>query len=523
MANHQINRQTFELSLSDDAAFHTVANTVGETMQQKVVPALSDIFDDITLMGQHLIIDKLEIDLGVIKFEDLSSMLADKLLHELKERLSAFKQYSKETSFTDLIELPQDIVLWQHWSHYLKNGRSVWNAKYTTLNREQWEQKLIDIYINGSSQNEISKIVTDVLNHQVAVYRLVNVFSEKFIYWLLELNEILTIDDKRLLDVFVVLAIQINEQSTLLPQLYKFLLYTKAARNSYNYRFYEMLRVYYLHFPESEWTTNIYQLVRNFDGKKIETHFPPWIVQWFSIKNLIANSSQTNTFYQLSTKELNQDILPQPMDLPFVVAEIFKKENVKNVELFPLQQLQEIISENNQVQKDGPTGIFIGDAGLVVVAAFLPMLFEKLELVIDGEFVSSVAQQTAAKLIAYLANGDAENADWQMILPKILAGLALEDIISADIFLTEEAMKEGEEMLWAVIKYWEALGDSSIEALREAFLKRDGKLTDENNEWHLLVQGTAIDLLLDRLPWSFSMIKHSWMKQLLITEWQGVI
>jgi hypothetical protein len=80
-------------------------------------------------------------------------------------------------------------------------------------------------------------------------------------------------------------------------------------------------------------------------------------------------------------------------------------------------------------------------------------------------------------------------------------------------------MKEVDEMLLSLIEYWAVLKNTSIDGLRESFLKRNGKLSRLNDEWLLQVEQKPFDMLVQQLPWSISMIKLPWMTHLLKTEW----
>jgi hypothetical protein len=42
----------------------------------------------------------------------------------------------------------------------------------------------------------------------------------------------------------------------------------------------------------------------------------------------------------------------------------------------------------------------------------------------------------------------------------------------------------------------------------------------KEDAWHLKVEQKGIDVLLDHLPWSFSLIKHGWMKRPVHVEWR---
>ena len=80
-------------------------------------------------------------------------------------------------------------------------------------------------------------------------------------------------------------------------------------------------------------------------------------------------------------------------------------------------------------------------------------------------------------------------------------------------------MKEADEMLQSLIEYWSVLKNTSVDGLRESFLKRSGKLSLKNKQWLLQIEQRSYDMLLQQLPWSISMIKLPWMANLLVTEW----
>ena len=72
----------------------------------------------------------------------------------------------------------------------------------------------------------------------------------------------------------------------------------------------------------------------------------------------------------------------------------------------------------------------------------------------------------------------------------------------------------------AVIKHWQALGESSIAGLQETFIQRTGKLFFENGNWQLQCEEKTVDILLNKLPWSISIIKLPWMEQMLRVQWE---
>jgi len=161
-------------------------------------------------------------------------------------------------------------------------------------------------------------------------------------------------------------------------------------------------------------------------------------------------------------------------------------------------------------------GVFVDNAGLVIVAAFLPAFFKKLNIASDNILTD---QHKAACLIQFLASGKVQVAEFELGLARILSGFELDEPVNTMLEFSEEEKKEADELLQSVLEYWSILKNTSIESLRESFLMRAGKLSFDGKEWLLQVQQKGYDVLLQNLPWNISMIKLPWMKYLLRTEW----
>lgn len=166
--------------------------------------------------------------------------------------------------------------------------------------------------------------------------------------------------------------------------------------------------------------------------------------------------------------------------------------------------------------KTGQEGIFIENAGAVIIAAFLPVLFGKLKIVKQGIMVNP---GRAALIIQHIVSGKTKASEFELVLPKILSGLEPEMPVDTGRNITAVQKKEVNEMLASVIEHWAVIKNTSVAGLRDSFLKRSGKLSLVNNEWLLQVEQKPFDMLLQQLPWGISMIKLPWMKNLLKTEW----
>jgi len=164
--------------------------------------------------------------------------------------------------------------------------------------------------------------------------------------------------------------------------------------------------------------------------------------------------------------------------------------------------------------------IYIANAGQVLMAPYLPRLFNMLELTEGGKFKGLAASQRAVHLLQFAVNGSSDSPEFLLPLNKILCGITIDMPVIRRIQLHDREKETIEGMIMAMIQNWSIIGNTSIEGLRESFLQRKGKLLFENEAWHLTVEQKGIDVLLDQLPWSFSIIRHPWMAQRVHVEWR---
>jgi len=166
----------------------------------------------------------------------------------------------------------------------------------------------------------------------------------------------------------------------------------------------------------------------------------------------------------------------------------------------------------------------IANAGLVLASAFLPRLFQSLDYVeAQGEgwrWRDPELQARAVHLLQWLVDERSDAPEPQLALNKILCGMALADSVARDIALTDAERRMGQGLLGAILGNWPALGESSVAALRETFLQRDGRLTRNEAGWRLEVERRVLDVLVDRIPWSFATILHPWMPAPLVVQWR---
>jgi hypothetical protein len=159
------------------------------------------------------------------------------------------------------------------------------------------------------------------------------------------------------------------------------------------------------------------------------------------------------------------------------------------------------------------------NAGLVLATPYLPRLFSMLGLLREGGFASQDAAERAVHLMQYLASGQSSTPEYQLVLNKLLCGLPLDAPVPSGIELEENEREIILSLLKAMIASWSALGNTSVDGLRQSFLMREGELMLEGEAWQLSVVPGPFDMLMDRLPWSFSIIKFAWMALPLHVSW----
>ena len=218
----------------------------------------------------------------------------------------------------------------------------------------------------------------------------------------------------------------------------------------------------------------------------------------------------------LSAEESTPDVNPNLPSIKQGSQELSDTQLVSpQVSLPPLRASGSKLSPTEE-----EAGLYVTQAGLVLLHPFLSRYFDAVGLLEDKSFRDELAQQTAIYLLYYLTTKQTDAPEYELVLSKLLCGWPLNEPVARTLDLPEAALKEGEQLLQTAIDHWQALKSTSPDGLREGFLQRDGKLSrSSSGNWKLRVEQKAIDILLSLLPWGLSMVKLPWMEKILIVEW----
>jgi hypothetical protein len=181
-------------------------------------------------------------------------------------------------------------------------------------------------------------------------------------------------------------------------------------------------------------------------------------------------------------------------------------------------------------RRNARLGERVNAAGLVLLHPFLPSFFAHLDLLsVPDRRVPFTAMGRAAAALSFLVTG--RDAPFEHELGLIRHLLDVPDSLSVsveEVRLTDTERSEANSLLASAVSHWTSLGRTSIDGLRNGFLRRSGTLyrsaatagrTDSPIHDRLVVDSAGHDILLASLPWTISVVKLPWMTKPLMIDW----
>lgn len=487
-----IRKQTLE--------FHFNGKTDGFALQKEVsdwcnfilIPEIEQQLEEFGQTENYLYIDKLEIE-AAVNSNDWKQKIRDELIFELKEKLGDFKPISSEKKdlATSKSEKLDELIIFYFKTGYLPWwGNVLLEGDFKTIFRN-WITKEI-----SRERAELIRGQLELIVSQKVVERIVNQAQQELFFEFLEniyreYSETF-IQYKTFFEEFIQNKI-LQEKKQIITKTAHILILQTVIKNK----------------GRIESGAILLPLYKTLNALKVSPEIlKPQTVGIKKITNSVEKSWQ--------------ELLRKLSKIEAVKTSIEKvklnKEN-KYIDYKTIEKLisTEIANENkNDIEAELIEGIFIENAGAVIFATFIPALFEKLGLIKNGQIVNP---DLGALIIQYCVSGKVQIEEYELVLPKILCGLDIDFPVNTNIQISKDQINEVEEMLQSMIDHWSVLKDTTIEGLRESFLQRSGKLSQVNKEWLLTVEQKSYDMLLESIPWSFSILKLPWMNTLLKTDW----
>lgn len=509
-SKHTIRKQIVKFQYNGNADGFTLQKEVSDWCNHSLIPEIGQQFDLFDLGDKFFTIDKLEIEATSNK-NDWQQKIRDELLFSLKQKLNNYipklKEIAGDKSVSKSGKLDELIL------YYFENGYLPWWGKsLITVDFETLLQNWINEEMSQSSADFISKRLLQTTSANLTK-RILNQVPQKLFFQFLkniykQQIEIIEHAESFYKEV-ITNNISDSKQKVITKAVYGFLL-KMMFENEGNINTDLMVRFIYEELNKNNASAN---RLKSATGKIVKTANP--------VKNawqqlLLTEIKSEDKKHQQSVNQKKSVKEPNQKDKEIAENDTKKNKLQYNKLIDKLTNPDAAKKSKNELETELREGIFIDNAGAIIFAAFIPTLFKKLTIEKDGLIVNP---DFAALIIQYCVTGSKKIAEYELVFPKILCGLDIEFPVNTNTEIAAHQMNEVDEMLQSLIEYWSVLKNTSIEGLRESFLKRSGKLSMINNEWLLQVEQKPFDMLLQQLPWSISMIKLPWMTNLLRTEW----
>lgn len=457
-------------------------------------------------------IERLDIDVGIVSFknwqEELPALIGQALEKVLQGQTTATDlngQTTGETLAKQISNLtsPANVSLpsigihkqspWEYreqaWAYFLTTGSLPWGFLLPT--GHNLEQLLLEVWQDYPSQPISSPVLTALLQENARA-RLIRQFTPLFLAICLErFSPTLKKQWDVIRQKLHQLAPSVDVLQALLNQLWQTLFSLFSSTQTYT-----EAQIVSMTWNKLPITLNLNQQQKL--ANKLEWLWPGITddikIQQLSPASGFAQPSAQNTSISDHAKQ-QTDISKQPA----ITGEI----NTGN--------LSEVL------HPDAKEGIYIENAGLVLLHPFLPQFFTALHIANEDGLLQG---ERALCLLHYLCTGQESAPEYHLVLAKLLCNIPLTLPIQSDLSLTDDEKAEAIALLTAVIGHWDALKNTGVDGLRGTFLLRPGKISlREDGDWQLQVEGKAYDILLEQLPWGIGMIKLPWMQRMLWVDW----
>lgn len=164
----------------------------------------------------------------------------------------------------------------------------------------------------------------------------------------------------------------------------------------------------------------------------------------------------------------------------------------------------------------------VPNAGLALISIWLPRLFSILGLLNERKtgFHNTDSQIRAIFIMQRLVNFvPQEYNEQELIFNRILTGTPFSIPLPKQLELTKEETETTNSLLLAVKVSWDKMSNTSTGAFQSRFIERTGHLEEKEEKWMLTVDERPYDILLDTIPWSYSIIRFPWLQKEINVLW----
>lgn len=480
-SNHIIEKVLLEVNTSNLETAHSIRNNIDVFMKDVLFPRLELLFDEYDFEDEIIRLDELALDLSVLKTNDFSQ-LPDEICRQIKEKIDQQMPFKKElkNNYTESYETEKqnirrisgaqnsgDVFLF-----FLENGYLPWYGKEEQISSitqpETWEKALDDRaffrkldQMLGSNETAADRFILQFQDETITAYlRRKNLRIHAETSAILKVSQNLDKEGRR---IFLKLLIRLaHDDFPRVSEIFDRLIFGVMMEEK--------------RLLKKPGVPGIEELKRLFEcilpGNALQDSVLEKIDRLIEGKHSISSEIQPP-----------QETKPEPF---------FKEEN---------------------------NHVWVQNAGLILLHPFLKQFFTAPGITGKQGNLSPENFDLAVMSMHFLATGDEDVFEGNLIMEKFLCGVPLKMPIQKQSLLTDLIKNEANELLIEVVRHWPALKNTSADGLRQMFIQRDGKLFQEDDKYKLIVERKAQDVLLESLSWNIAVIKLPWISNILFTEW----
>lgn len=516
---HRIFRQSWHVSVTSATQAFDLRKQIHEHMDETLAPVFDRAFNEYSKEDSMRYIPKLEIRLKVANDAELWKAIPEELYNQLVRLLrpEASHNVSESVEEKSSKEIPVEIYNFELLVRYLQEGNLPWQVSTSppetvemlknTID-EQWDNLGYYLRTNEPTEAELFRLFQLLPDEKV--FFVAHGISEKIPhFWREELLKLLK----------ALLSTGENTFSTRTRLLLISCFLKSCVRVNY----------------QKQVPNLLYEAVRILELREMASfrHFVDTLPKnsffYYAKTTEHYNGSGRTGFHRIRGEEINDPDTVGNGTNGLIPENLVNNELADLIEKEPDTPLHTQYSPfENPLQKTGnaqktisgrPSCLKLPNGGLLLLHPFLKGFFVQTGILTD-KIIPAINLPRAAALLHFLATGSEEVYEFELGFAKILLGLDPEQPLAITKgLLTRQDSVEVETLLHAVISHWSVLKSSSINALRSCFLQRYVLLYDSEDSWKVRMESNAFDVLLDQLPWSYSIVKLPWMNKPIYTEW----
>ncbi|MBT3385310.1 MAG: hypothetical protein HN778_05395 [Prolixibacteraceae bacterium] len=502
-ANHIIDKVFLEVNTSELETAHFIKNNISQFLKDELFPRLEVLFEEYNLPEDILRFNELSINLSIENGKDLKAIkyeIEKQIDLQIKQSIKNIKSsneierlaFEKDKTVDQTISTEENLN--SIFLFFLENGHLPWYANITEfqkyLSSESLKKSLQKAAflakINAcfsKEENLISRFVFQLTDEVLIIFLIENLPKmEDFKTSVLNLSKGLRSSERNLFWKSLIM-ISIKEKEKQTADLFL--------------DFFYQIEIDRVTFNEQTGFSNLKEFV-GFYHKIIP-------------KKLLVESGLKRRMNNLLVKRESGEVLDVLSQVK-VESDFETGEIIIEDELFPINNDSDFLVKTL-------FEIAVQNAGLILLHPFFKTFFIKTGIADKTGLLHNNKLEIATQVLHFIATGEDDYFEGNMVLEKFLIGLPLKMPIPNQSLLNDVIRNEVMVLLENVIKNWPALKNTSPAGLRQMFIHRDGKLIQKEKGFKLIVERKAQDVLLEKLNWNISIVKLPWNKEMLFVEW----